>query len=839
MAVPGMVELTIDGRRVQARPNALLLDVLRGLGIRIPTLCHDPRLTPYGGCRLCVVERRDGRGGMVPACSTPVLRGMVVETATADVMEARRRQLHLLVLNHRLECPSCERHGDCRLQDLLYEYGVPDQRLPFERRIAARDEASPVIVRDAEKCILCGKCVRLCDEVQGVAAIGIVNRGLEARVATLLDRTLDCEFCGQCVNACPVGALLATPFDTKVPTWLRETATTTCSFCSCGCQVTVQTHEGAPVGVTSHEQSVPNHGKLCVKGWLGLDVLASPERLRRPLVRRDGRLVETDWNSALDAVVGALGAAAGAGQPVVGVGSSRLTCEDAYLMQRLLRTCVPTPHVGLGPAGGVSALVAGAGPLTGAPRSTAGFEDLRQASLVLVLRGDPARTHPLVKTEIVQGVRQRGQQLVLAHALSGSLSRHASLNLPLQPGGEEALLNGVSVRLLEARPAGADFLGLPGHRSWLRSVSAYTPDVVERLAGVPEPALESLTRMLRDARKVVTVVVTGLGIPGDEAAVTRAALTLDAQLGEAGGGVVVLGEKANLQGVIDAGLDPDWLPGLRRAADAAARTELAAVWGRPVPAPADTGCSKMLGAGGVELLYLVGQDPAGAWPRGMCGAEAVGQAKFVIVQDAFLTETARQADVVLPVAILAEREGSSVGADGIRRAVRRVLAPPDRLPQDGDVFREIARRLGVALPGGAALERELQELVGWPLARRSVTGLLPVGAPAGRPRWTGMLLDVSPQLFRSGSTTDYSRLLQQLAPSAALRLSPGDAADLNVRNGDPVRLAAAGRDVLLRARIDPMVRAGTVVAPWRTRWDTVASLVHDNEPTAADVRRSS
>lgn len=450
--------------------------------------------------------------------------------------------------------------------------------------------------------------------------------------------------------------------------------------------------------------------------------------------------------------------------------------------------------------------------------------------------GNPARTHPLVKTDLVQGVRQRGQKLVLAHALSGSLRRHAALNLSLEPAGEEALLHGLSARLLSVQPPATEFQDLPGHRSWLKSVSAYTPEVVERLSGVNEATLDSVCRLLGDARKVVTVVVTGLGIPGDEAAVTRAALTLDAQLGAIGGGVLVLGEKANLQGVVDVGLDPAWLPGIRRAADAVARTELAALWGRPVPAPADAAAGD---AGGAELLYLVGQDPVGAWPRGLKGGETVERAKFVVVQDAFLTETARLADVVLPVAILSEREGTVVGADGVRRSVHRVLSPPAALPQDGDLFRELGRRLGVALPQGDELERELQALVGWPLPKRSVTCLLPVDAPATRSRWRGMLLDVSPQLFRSGSTTDYSRLLQQLAPSVALRLSPKDAADLGVRNGDSVRLAVAGRDVLLRARVDPMVRTGTVVAPWRTRWDAAASLVHDNEPTTADVRRSS
>ena len=841
MASEDLVQLTVDGRVVQTAAGTRLLDVIRTLGIRVPTLCHDPRLEPYGGCRLCVVARRDGRGGLVPACATPALKGMIIETSPPEVIESRRRQLQLLVLNHRLECPACERYGDCRLQDLLYEYGVPESRLPFERILRPADETSPIILRDPEKCILCGKCVRLCEEVQGVAAIGFVHRGLQATVSTLMDRPLDCEFCGQCVNACPVGALTAKPHASGVPAWLRQRATTTCSFCSCGCQVTAETHEQTLVRVLSDEEREPNRGKLCVKGWLGLDVLSGSGRLRRPLVRRDGHLVEVSWEDALGTVVTALRQSRTTGGGVVGVGGSRLTCEDAYLMQRLMRTAVGTPDVGIGPAGGAAALGQGMAVLTDAPRSTADFNDLRDADLVFVLRADPTRTHPMVKTDLTQGIRQRGQKLVLAHALSGGLERHAALYLPLQPAAEETLLHGLAARILSLAPESGDALRhLPGFEAWTESLAAYAPRTVERITGVDPVVLDSLCAMLRGARKPVTVVVTGLGIPGDEAGVTRAAAMLDALL--AGGGVLVLGEKANLQGVFDVGLHPAWLPGGRSAADAGDSRELAAAWGHAVPAASHlstAGAVHGTAERPVDFLYLVGQDPAGSWPRGLLGAEAVERAGFVVVQDAFLTETARLADVVLPVAILGERDGSLVGADGVRRTLRRVLAPPPGLPQDGQIFREVARRLGVTLPDGEALETELSRVVGWPLPRPRVRRLAIAPPPSMGERFAGMLLDSSPQLFRSGSTTDYSRLLQELAPSVALRLSPADAANLGVANGDPVRLAAGGREALLRARLDPTVRPGTVVAPWRARWDTVTSLIHDDQPTMAEVRRSS
>jgi predicted molibdopterin-dependent oxidoreductase YjgC len=488
-------------------------------------------------------------------------------------------------------------------------------------------------------------------------------------------------------------------------------------------------------------------------------------------------------------------------------------------MQRVLRGAGGTSRVGLGPAGGAEALAHGMAAVTDAPRSSATFQDLRDADVVLVLRADPTRTHPLIKSELTQGVHQRGQKLLLAHALSGGLERHAALYLPLEPAGEEPLLHAAAARLLDLEPQAADPLrDLGGFPEWVASLRGYRPEAIAEIAGVPPPTLDAFCAVLAASRKAVIVVVTGLGIPGDEAAVTRAAAQLDAVLGARGGGVLVLGEKANLQGLLDVGMYPEWLPG----------------------GPGQPAGEAISGDGHqqVGLLYLAGQDPAGAWPRGLRGAELVDRAAFLVVHEAFLTETAHLADVVLPVAVLAERQGSMVGADGVRRRVNRVLAPPGNVPQDGALFLELARRLGVPLPKEDALERELAMVTARALPRPTVRRFVSARPLAERAPRKGMRLDTSPQLFRSGSITDRSRLLQELAPSAALRLSPRDAGELGVHNGDAVRLATGGRETLLRARLDPTVRRGTLLARSRARWDAAASLVRHDEPTAAEIRRS-
>jgi len=835
------VTLSIDGVEVEATAGELLLPVLRRLGVRVPTLCHDERLNPYGGCRLCVVQRSDTRPGLVPACSTPVVPGMQIATASPEVIQSRRRQLQILALNHRMECPVCDRSGDCRFQDLLYEIGVPDELPPLVSRPRSRDDSWPVIVRDLGKCVVCGRCVRLCDEVQGVSAIGFTGRGLDIEVATFQSEVLDCELCGQCVNACPAAALLARPYLSPVPNWLRERRVTTCSFCSCGCQIEFEVHDGRAVRVTGPEIEAPNRGKLCVKGWLGWDVLSHPDRLTKPLLRRSGRLVEVGWPEAYDAVAGMLGAARQADRAIVLVGSARLTREDAYLLQRLGRCVLGSPHVGVGPSGGVRALVEGVRPVLGVIRSTATFDDLAASDLVLVLRADPSRTHPLVKTELVQGARQRGRPFVLAAGLAGGLERHAAVHLHLAPGAEVAVARCLTAQLLEAAPGRAGALaGHPGFESWRTSLAAYRDPAVAASCGVEEARLREVVEMIAAAARVVVVLPCACGLPGDEAQAARAAAELASLLGA---GLMVLGEKVNVQGVIQAGLHPQLLPGGRAADDIPTLRALATVWGgRIARGPGwdlDETCRRAA-AGEVGALVLVGEDPVDLWPRPMAARAAVERSERVVVFDPFLTETGRLADVVIPVAALAERVGTVVGADGHPRRLVRAIDPPEGLPQDREVIVEIARRLGSELPLGDELSAALDQTG----ARRGAVPAPVRLEPAPPPVVPAiqddgpMVLDPSPLLFHSGSVTSRSRILEGLAPIVTLWIHPDDATRHGLANGEPVAVTDGRRELLLRARLDRTVTRGTVRVAQHGGPDSAAQLLGaEGEIVHVELRR--
>jgi len=344
-----MVTLTINGRSVSGRAGQSVLGICQEAGIHIPTLCHDPRLEPYGACRMCVVEI-EGIRGYPTSCTVMAADGMTVTTHSDELRELRSTVVELLLSDHNVECLTCEANGQCGLQDAAYELGIEVSRFEGDRHVSDVQDDNPLIARDLSKCISCGRCVRICHEVQGCDVWGHTKRGFDSVPNTPFGVSLlkaGCEFCGQCVSSCPTGALTDKPSRFRGRSWEIEWTETTCGYCGVGCTIEFATKDGEVVGARAPIDKAPNYGNLCAKGRYGWSFTHHPDRLTTPLIRRDGDLEPATWDEAITLIAHKLGSTRDEFGPdaVAGLASAKCTNEENYLFQKFMRTAIGTHNI--------------------------------------------------------------------------------------------------------------------------------------------------------------------------------------------------------------------------------------------------------------------------------------------------------------------------------------------------------------------------------------------------------------------------------------------------------------------------------------------------------------
>ncbi|MEW6352143.1 MAG: molybdopterin-dependent oxidoreductase [Thermodesulfobacteriota bacterium] len=868
-----MVQLVIDNTEVTADPGTTILDAARQVGISIPTLCHDTRLKPYGACGLCMVETRlNGRQLVLPSCVSVVEQGMEVATDTPELAGIRRTQLMLLLRSHPLRCPECDAGGDCRLQELVHEHEIP--ALPFDReeRSFHVDNDSHFIRFNMDVCVKCGLCIRICDEIQGTAALGFVNRGTGLDVTPAFGQPLECEFCGQCAQICPVGAITSKWLVGTGRRFELEKTSTACSFCSLGCALEVSAKDGRAVQVNSPATG-PNEGNLCVKGRYGWPYVYSDKRLTRPLIRKQGALVETDWTEALCFVAEEFKRIRQTSGPqsLAALGSARLTNEEAFTFGRFVRTVLGTPHLDHGAGYSYRPLLDALGAAFGYPAGTNSIREIRDAQVILLLCADLSETNPVAKNEVVLATSpDRAGRVVVVDSVRTDMWDRRGMHL-LTPPGTEHLIAYSMLNVLLHESSGTALVGNNADYgdALIRLHDEYRPDRVAARTGVNEESIRQAAEEYAQAATATIVLTAGMHQRGNSVALAQAAADLalvTGRLGRRCGGVHVLGEKANAQGALDMGLSPGLLPGFRDVRDPDARRVFEAAWSRPLPREKGFGAREILKEaelGAIRGLYVVGENPLENYPDRRQVRKALEALDLLVVQEMFLSATAEHAHVVLPVAGFGEKTGTYTSAERRVQLVRPFMKsrgvmtdleilqslatlmgdPTTERQTPAQVFADIAQL--VEEYGGLCHGRLSPYGLQWPCVDREDPGserLYGDRFPRGKPRLLSPppidegLADRSlfriiprPVKFHSGSLSQWSPSLMEVCPEGWIEMHLSDLQTLGVQEGDKVRITLHGKPpVEGRVRWSRHAVPGTVLVPPHfrtlklnnaTRWD--------------------
>ncbi|NOZ04861.1 MAG: NADH-quinone oxidoreductase subunit NuoG [Chloroflexi bacterium] len=880
------VNLLVDDQPVSVPKGTVIVEAARRLGIQIPIFCYHPKLEPVAMCRMCLVEvgtpardratgelQRDEEGNpvirwfpkLMTACSTPVSEGMQVHTATERVQAAWKATLEFLLTSHPLDCPVCDKGGECPLQDLTLAHGSDMSRFyksdkhHFRKPVPLGDR----ITLDRERCIYCARCVRFCDEIAGDSVLTFYGRGRDQEIATFSDPPFDSKFSGNTTDICPVGALTSHDFRFSARVWELTNIASVCPYCPVGCNIGLAVRSNAIKRVMPRQNEAVNEIWICDKGRFGHHFVGSPKRLRRPLVRRNGRLVETTWKEALSWTAQRLREIRDESGPdaLGGLTGAHVSNEDAYLFQKFFRAVVGTNNVDHRPLATGRAedemLVAELGAGAGTDLTAVG-----PGTTILVLGSNVEEQQPVLYLRLKQAA-ERGATLIVVGTLPGKLDRYAAHTLRCHPDSEAWLLWSLIRVIVGERLDNVDFLDrqVEGATSFRTASRSFSLNQALELTGLEETAVREAARAFAQSEHGLIFYDGDFVSKRSNPSLTealRSLILVTGHVGEPGSGLVALWPQANAQGVADMGLLPSLFPGYRPIGDTPAREWLGQVWGAELSADPGLSLRQMM-AGTQEdrfkALWVVAGDPAAAGY-----GETLTKLDFLIVQDLFLTETAKQADVVFPAAAFAEREGTFTNLKRRVQRFARAVTPPGTARPDWWIVQAVARLFGAgwSYDGPAAILEEIAQVVppytdvsferlGTRLPQLATTSeshhtymgtCLENGGWVGQPwdneagtpdrrfklRWVrpwviqksqNGVLDLihSRTLFDSGTRIAQSEIVRPLIPKPYALLNPRDAARLGIAAGEVADLPVPGRTISLPVLLDAAVPEGTVVVP--------------------------
>lgn len=816
-----MITITINEKEIRLDEPMTVLKAATLAGIKIPTLCHHELLEPYGGCRLCVVEV-ERMPGLQNACTLMAADGMVIRTESEVISQARRGMLEFLLINHPLDCPYCDKAGECELQELVSKYGPAQGRYREEKRRVPESHEDRIFVRNMERCVLCTRCVRMCQDVQGASAISVVGRGGKSRIEPFSPTSFNCEYCGNCLTVCPVGAILSRPLLHSLRPWqIDREIETICPYCGVGCSLVLQVRDESIKRVIPRFGLGLNNGLLCSRGRFGYEFIGSAGRLRHPLIRKNGRLEESSWTEALGLIAEKLKDIMDTygGDAIAGITSPRCTNEDNYVFQKFMRMACRTNNIDSISRLGFAAAQKYLEDLLGQGITANLISGLKNSDVILVIGGDPTTVNPILGLAIRAAARGGARVVVLGNAKG--LERFMALRA-VPPIFREA----DALELLLSKISKAK-----GPRGERPAIDKRIDELSQRAAKTVLPGVDELKNILLRAGSIS--IVLGMDIVqranGHRTLFAIAGLTylLEARL-------YLLSEMPNEQGLIDMGCLPDTLPGGRPLGVGDFRRRFETFWKATIPEKKGLTLMEIIEVAKdkrIKALYIMGENPVFNLPDSAYIKEALKGLDFLVVQDIFLTETAELAHVILPALGWSEKDGTYTNLERriqlLRKAVNTSLGM-----EDWRIISEISKRMGYKMDyrGAEDIMEEIARVSPlyrdlsyaeiekgdclWPYKGEPLRGVIdeiPVALKETHEYKGELYLAPEKSLFHSGTISRRSSILRKICPEPAVKIGVQHAERLGLKEGDNVVVSTAQGSINLQVSIDTSIKDNKVL----------------------------
>ena len=797
-----MITITINGKGITLEKPITVLQAARQSGIKIPTMCDHEMLKPYGGCRLCVVEV-ERMPKLQNACSLMVADGMVVTTESEVISKVRRGILEFLLINHPLDCPYCDKAGECDLQDHVHKYGPSIGRFKEEKRKVPESHHDQILTRNMERCVVCTRCVRMCNDVQGASAIDMVGRGGNTKMEPFSSKSFNCEYCGNCLTVCPVGAILSRLYIHSYRPWqVDEEVETICSYCGVGCSLVVQIRDDSIKRVIPKIGLGLNKGLLCAMGRFGYEYINDSGRLRHPLIRIDGELQQTSWTEAFKYIAEKLNEIrkASGGTSIAGIASPRCSNEDNYVFQKFIRMACGSNNIDSISRTGYAAAQKYFEDLLGQGITANLISGLENSEVIVVMGSDPTVVNPILGLSIREAARRGAKVVVFGNAKG--LDKYKAFQITPSVFNEAAVLEQLLIGISRDKGVRGEKLDVDNGIRELVEKSSKQIDVAN---------LDELRNILSASSS--TSFVFGMDLvqrsDGHRSIFAVAGLTylLESRL-------YLLSEGPNEQGLIDAGCTPDMLPGGRPIDIQDFKLKYQEEWGGDIPVPDGMTLFEMMdGArnGTLKALYVMGENPVFNLPGGADIKEALKSLELLVVQDIFLNETAQLADVILPALGWTEKTGTYTNLERRIQLQRKAVNSSNGM-EDWKIIADISTLMGYKM-GYSEVEDIMDEIARvsplyrdlsyreiskgkclWPYHGEPLRGEiceLYAGNGAGGDYNADYYITLDRLLFHSGTVSRKSPALMKICPEPTLRIGSETARKVGVSEGDIVKFSTS------------------------------------------------